>query len=67
MGKLVMLALIGAAVYVGWEVHSKGVNEAFDGALAPSAAATDPGKEALGARPTRLSPAAQMAPVPGVD
>jgi hypothetical protein len=67
MGKLIMLALIGAAVYVGWEVHDKGTDQAFDGALAPSAAATDDSQEALGARPMRLSPHAQMGAVPGVD
>lgn len=67
MGKLIVMALIGAAVYVGWEIHTKGTDQAFDGALAPSAGATDDNKEALGSRPMRLSPAAQMAPIPGVD
>jgi hypothetical protein len=67
MGKLIVVALVGAAVFAGWELHSKGPDQAFGGALAPSAAATDDDKEALGARPTRLSPAAQMGAVPGVD
>ncbi len=67
MGKIIGWMLVAAVAWAGWQLHSKGAEEAFGGALAPSAAATDDEKEALGARPTRLSPAAQMAPIPGVD
>ena len=67
MGKLVMLILLGAVAWGAWEIHNKGVHGAFDGALAPSAAATDDDKEALATRPTRISPLAQEAPIPGVD
>jgi hypothetical protein len=64
MGRLLLLLLLAGALYVGWEMHSKG-DEAFGGVLATKQ--LEPGKEALGARPTRLSPAAQQAPIPGVD
>ncbi len=67
MGKLLGLILLGAVAWAGWQIHTKGVDQAFDGALAPSAAATDDDKEALAARPTRISPLAQEAPIPGVD
>ena len=67
MGKLLLLLLLGGAVWAGWQIHTKGVDGAFGGALAPSAAATDPKKHAMGAHPDRVSPHAQLAPEPGVD
>jgi hypothetical protein len=65
MGKLFLLILLGGGLWLGWELHTKGRDEAVGGAFATKQLPA--GKEALGARPTRLSPAAQEAPVPGVD
>ena len=39
MGKIIGLMLVAAIAWAGWQLHSKGVDEAFGGALAPSAAA----------------------------
>jgi hypothetical protein len=65
MGKLLLLILLAGGLWLGWELHTKGREEAAGGALATRQLAPD--KEALAARPTRLSPAAQVAPIPGVD
>lgn len=67
MGKVFGLILLAAIVWAGWQLHTKGTEGAFGGALAPSAAATDPDQHALAAHPERLSPLAQDAPIPGVD
>jgi hypothetical protein len=64
MGKLLLLIVLAGGLWLGWQMHVEGREPAGG----PFAARELPaGKEALGARPTRLSPAAQEAPVPGVD
>ena len=65
MGKLLLLILLAGGLWLGWEMHSEGRDQAAGGAFAARELAPD--QEALGARPTRLSPAAQVAPIPGVD
>jgi hypothetical protein len=65
MGKLLLLILVAGGLWLGWQHHQQGREPAAASARAESA--LPPGKEALGARPTRLSPAAQVAPIPGVD
>jgi hypothetical protein len=65
MGKLFLLILLAGGLWLGWELHTEGREGAAGGALARRELPAD--KEALGARPTRLSPLAQEAPIPGVD
>ena len=65
MGKMLLLIVLAAVLWLGWGIHTKGLEHAAGGVFASRQLA--PGKEALGARPTRVSPAAQEAPEPGVD
>ena len=65
MGKLLLLIVLAGGLWLGWQHYEQGRQPAAGSSHAREA--LPPGKEALGARPTRLSPAAQVAPIPGVD
>jgi hypothetical protein len=60
MGKLIVIALIGACAWAGWVVHTEGREQAFGGILAPIESARDSDSSPAFA----LSPAAQTTDLP---
>lgn len=60
MKKLFFLLLLGGAAWAGWELHTKGTEGAFGGALAPIESQNH--ADAPAAR--HLTPSAQMADEP---
>ena len=67
MGKLMGLILIVAVAYAGWEIHSKGMDEALGGIFASSQNHPEPSSEPKREHESRLTLMGQLGPVDGID
>lgn len=67
MGKLMGLILIVAVVYAGWEIHSKGMDEALGGIFASSQNSSELSRDSDRASKSRVSRMGQLGPIDGID
>ncbi len=67
MGKLMGLILIVAVVYAGWEIHSKGMDEALGGIFASNQTNTEPSSDSKRTNKSRVSRMGQLGPIDGID
>ena len=67
MGKLMGLILIVAVVYAGWEIHSKGMDEALGGIFASNPTNTEPSRDSDRTSNSRVSRMGQLGPIDGID
>jgi hypothetical protein len=63
MGKLMGLILIVAVAYAGWEIHSKGRDQALGGMFASSETTQEPSDDSKRKRNSRVSQMGQLGPL----
>jgi hypothetical protein len=66
MGKVMGLILIVAVAYAGWEIHSKGMDEALGGIFA-SSQNSEPSSDSERVHESRITRMGQLGPVDGID
>ncbi len=67
MGKMMGLILIVAVVYTGWEIHSKGMDEALGGIFASSQNSSETSRDSDRTSKSRVSRMGQLGPIDGID
>ncbi len=67
MGKLMGLILIVAVLYAGWEIHSKGMDEALGGIFASNQTNSETSRDSDRTSKSRVSRMGQLGPIDGID